>query len=147
MILNDTETPQPRKTIMSDKLEILQLLILSGVNVNMKDGNGMTALMIASINGFTKAVKILLQAGADPNIEHHIPINEKVFSTSTLPKTHTIRFTALTYASFQKNSEVVKLLLKANANPNQENAIALMIAAEQGYLDIVQQLLKYGADI
>ena len=144
-ILDDTETPQPSEKMMSDKLEILQLLIVRGINVNIKDENGMTALMTASLFGFTEAVKLLLQAGADPNIEKHMPVKE-LFITSCLPKTHTIRFTALMYASLQMNSEVTELLLKANANPNQENALALMIAALQGYPDIVQQLLKYGAD-
>ena len=145
MLLDDTETLQSSEKMMSDKFEVLQLVITRGIDVNIKDGNGMTALMLASIVGFTEAVKLLLQAGADPNIEHHIPVNE-VFITSSLPKTHRIRFTALIFACLQMNSEIVKLLLKANANPNQENALALMIAAEQGYLDIIQQLLKYGAD-
>ena len=145
MMLNDTKTPQSNEKMMSDKLEILQLLIVSGINVNIKDRNGITALMTASFFGFTEAVKLLLQAGADPNIEKHVPVKE-LFITSCLPKTHTIRFTALMYASLQMNSEVTELLLKANANPNQENAFALMIAAEQGYPDIVQQLLEYGAD-
>ena len=145
MILDDTETPKSSKKTMSDKLEILQLLIVRGINVNIMDETGRTALMMASINGFTEVVKLLLQAGADPNIEQHIPVKE-LFITSNLPKTHTIRFTALMYASLQMNSEVTDLLLQANANPNQENALALMIAAEQGYPDIVQQLLEYGAD-
>ena len=146
MMLNDTETPQSYKTIMSDKLEILQLLIVSGISVNIKNGYGMTALMMASSVGFTEAVKLLLHAGADPNIEQHIPVNE-VFTTSSLPETSTIGVTALIGASSkQMNSEIVKLLLKANANPNQENALGLRIAAGQCYPDIVQQLLKYGAD-
>ena len=40
MILDDTEIPQPSKKMMSDKLEILQLLIVRGINVNIGDGNG-----------------------------------------------------------------------------------------------------------
>ena len=147
MMLYDPETPQlqPSEKIMSDKLEILQLLLVRGINVNIKNGNGVTALMTASVFGFTEAVKLLLQAGADPNIEQDRPVNE-VFITSSLPKIHTIRFNALIYAVIRMNSEVVNLLLKAKANPNQENALALMFAAQYGYPDIVQQLLKYGAD-
>ena len=145
MILDDTETPKSSKKTMSDKLEILQLLIVRGINVNIMDETGRTALMMASIDGFTEVVKLLLQAGADPNIEQHIPVKE-LFITSNLPETHTIGLTALMCASLQMNSEVTDLLLQANANPNQENALALMIAAEQGYPDIVQQLLEYGAD-
>ena len=146
MMLNGTEIPQPSEKIMSHKLEILQLLIVRGINVNIKDRNGMTALMKASFFEFTEAVKLLLQAGADPNIEQHITVNG-TYIISNLPETHTIGVTALIYAcSKRMNLEVVNLLLKANANPNQENAFALMIAAEQRYPDIVQQLLEYGAD-
>ena len=145
MMLNDRETLKSNEKMMSDKLEILQLLIISGINVNIKNGNGMTALMIASIVGFTEAVKLLLQAGADPNIEQHEPVN-KGFTTSSLPEIRTIGFTALIYGCVEINSDIVNLLLKANANPNQENALGLRIAAGQCYPDIVQQLLKYGAD-
>ena len=145
MMLNDRETLKSNAKMKYDKLEILQLLIVSGISVNIKDGNGMTALMKASFFEFTEAVKLLLQAGADPNIEHHIPVNE-VFITSSLPKTHTIGFTALIYACINVNSEVVNLLLQSKANPNQENALALMFSALQGCPDIVQLLLEYGAD-
>ena len=128
-------------------LKTLKLLIAQpNIKINETILGGVTILMLASGFGSAQIVELLLQAGADPNIEQHIPVS-KVFVTSCLPKTHTIGYTALMYASTkQKNSEVVKLLLKANANPNQENALALMIAADQGYLDIVQDLLEYGAD-
>ena len=110
-MLDDIETPRPSEKMMSDKLEILQLLIVREINVNIKDENGMTALMMASISGFTEAVKLLLQAGADPNKEQHIPVNEG-FTTSSLPKTRTIGLTALMYASLQMNSEVTELLMQ-----------------------------------
>ena len=59
--------------------------------------------MTASFFGFTEAVKLLLQAGADPNIENHIPVKE-LFITSSFPKTGIIGITALMYASSLTNS-------------------------------------------
>jgi len=142
VMLDDTKTQQLKEKMMCDKLEILQLLIIRGIDVNIKAENGLTALMIASSIDCAEAVNLLLQGGADPNI---VDINKDTL-ISNLPETHTIGLTALLFSCVKMNLEVTELLLKANANPNQENALALMIAAYHGNPDIVQQLLKYGAD-
>ena len=47
-----------------------QLLINTGVDVNVQDENGMTALMIASQGGQTELVEQLIKAGADVNIQN-----------------------------------------------------------------------------
>ena len=47
-------------------------LIKHGADVNVKDSRlGETALMFASQKGYFKAVKLLLSAGADPNIKNN----------------------------------------------------------------------------
>jgi ankyrin repeat protein len=54
---------------MEKKSEIATYLINRGANVNAKDGFGMTSLMWASYNGDVELVKLLLEKGADKNIE------------------------------------------------------------------------------
>ena len=53
-----------------DAKRVLELLLSGTINVNMVDASGNTALMIASDYGHTHLVKILLNNGADPNIEN-----------------------------------------------------------------------------
>ena len=53
-----------------DAKRVLELLLSGTINVNMVDSYGNTALMLASDYGHTHLVKILLNNGADPNIEN-----------------------------------------------------------------------------
>ena len=43
----------------------MKSLIENGANVNAKDKNGQTALMLASQNGYTEIVEYLAEHGAD----------------------------------------------------------------------------------
>ena len=119
-------------TKTSEKLEIIQLLIERGVNINIQNTAGITPLVFACIDrssNRTQVVELLLQNEADPNI----------------PTEHSPLMLALVAG----NSDVAKLLLKAKANPNQkriDGLTALMFVAQLGHPDIVQELLEYGAD-
>lgn len=57
-------------SIRGDAKRVLELLLSGTINVNMVDSYGNTALMLASDYGHTHLVKILLNNGADPNIEN-----------------------------------------------------------------------------
>ena len=48
--------------------ECLNELILFGANVNKQDKDKRTPLMLATMNNQTNCLKILLEAGADPDI-------------------------------------------------------------------------------
>jgi ankyrin repeat protein len=48
--------------------EIAQLLIERGADLNLRNGNGGTALMFATLFGRNNLVKILVEAGADQTI-------------------------------------------------------------------------------
>jgi ankyrin repeat protein len=50
------------------KIEILQILIEFGANINQKDSDGQTALHYAASNGYFEAVQYLLSSGIDSNI-------------------------------------------------------------------------------
>lgn len=79
-----------------------------------------------------KHVKGLLRNGIDPNIK------DKRDNT------------ALIYASFNGNAEIVKTLLKYGANPNildNANTSPLHLAIRQGNFEIAKLLIEGGADI
>ena len=52
-----------------DDMEIVDLLIKNGANVNIQDKLGRTALMQASRNDNEKIVKLLIQYGANLNLQ------------------------------------------------------------------------------
>ncbi len=54
----------------SEKLDILQLIIAAGANLNVKDYYGHTALFLAADDNQLKAAEMLFSAGADGNAMH-----------------------------------------------------------------------------
>ena len=117
-------------------LETAAILIDAGVAVNAQgvEGNGDTALIRAVKGKNLDAVRMLLDANADPNLQ-----NRK-------------GNTALIVAADQFDAptvELVGLLLDAGADPNlqnEEGTTALMRAAHHGYIDVVRMLLDAGAN-
>lgn len=90
-------------------------------------------LILASTYGESDKVQLLLNNGADPNIQ-----DER-------------KNTALMYASSNGYEDIVELLLEAGADPNiymegSHKHTALMEASAIGYIAIVRLLLYYGAD-
>jgi uncharacterized protein len=59
-------------TSRKDKLEIVQLLIDSGADLGMRGLNDWTPLHYAASTGDTAAVRLLLAAGADPQLRTRI---------------------------------------------------------------------------
>jgi len=49
-------------------LEVIEILVAAGADVNARDSNGQTALMIAARSRSMDVIKALLAAGADPSI-------------------------------------------------------------------------------
>lgn len=100
-------------------------------NINQRLDYGMTALMQACRYGKVKAVKALLQAGADIHLTNHDGNN------------------ALWLACFSGNTEIIDALLKSGIdidNQNLTGATALMYSASAGKAAVVKQLLEAGAD-
>lgn len=118
-------------------LATLQTLITSGADVNVKGDVisdwGKTALMEASLRGYTDIAKALLKGGADVNAEDDYGD------------------TALMFAAGKGHYEIIKLLLNAGAKVNILNkgskSTALMMAAKNGYTEIVNALIDAGTDI
>ena len=114
-------------------LETVSWILNCVTDVNVKGEYGYTALIVASLYGHTKIVKILLKKGrADVN------------ATDNDGKT------ALIWASIHARTEIVKILLNAGADVNatQNNGdTALIWASQRGYKEIVALLLNAGADV
>ncbi len=114
------------------KLEIMRLLIDNSIDIEARLSDGTTALHNAALVGDNEAVKILLDAGADPNVVDDC--NRK----------------ALWAAVRENNVESVKLLLKRTTNINDQvynGHNCLSTAARWGHEECVKLLLEAGAEI
>lgn len=106
--------------------------IKSGVDINGMEEEGRTALMLASFNGHSEIVLVLVDAGA------------------VIDRRDGMGRTALLYAATGPFPETVRILLDKGAEPNvvdsDEHFSPLMHAAAEGNLDVVKILLEAGAN-
>lgn len=110
--------------------EIVKALLAKAADVNAKDNNGWTALLIASRNGYTKIVQALLAKGADVNLKANYDL------------------TALMSAAMGGHTEAVKILLESGADAKiktYDGGTALKLAEAGLYGDIVKLLRQAGA--
>ncbi len=122
---------------LNGEMGIVEILLENGADVDFMDDIGWTALnwaisyTLASIVRRTEAVKILLRAGADVNIDMK---ESRVLNSAVC----------------MGDAEIVKILLEAGADINFVDGCfktALMRAARGGDKEIVEILLDNGADV
>ena len=108
-------------------------LLDMGVKPNIKIRfNSYTALILASIGGYTDIVRLLLARDIDPNIQNRDG------------------YTALMYSSMYGYIDIVRLLLDRGANPyirNNSGEIALDFAEMRGYNEIIDVFKRHAAKI
>jgi ankyrin repeat protein len=110
----------------------VERLIKSGVDLNIRDNWGRTALIWASSRNNIEVVKLLIEAGAHLNIRDNDG-----------------GWTALILASLYNRIELVKLLIEAGANLNIRNNwdnTALILASYGNHIEVVKLLLENFAD-
>lgn len=120
----DGKTPFMMLQNISSAEEILTLFLDRGVNVNHRDHDGMTALMLYTDKDMAKE---LLRAGADI----HMADNEGN--------------TALHYALLDGSEEAARYLIKKGADYNRANnqgETPAQIAAEKGYEAVLELMVN-----
>ncbi len=118
--------------VVKGDIKAVRSLISMGANVNYKDADGMSPLMIASAYEHNDVVKFLLEEGA------HIEDRDKEGDS------------ALMYAALGGSAAVVSNLIKAGADfkaVDGQGKTCLMLAAVPGHFDIVRVLIEAGVDV
>lgn len=126
------------RAVSEDDAEEVRRLVKSGISFDAHPRHGNTHLRTACQCDALRALQTLLELGADPNesITYKSPIDKRIEE----------RFTPLMYVTSPSAAE---LLLEHGANVNATSATglsALMRHAHFGSADIVEVLLKHGAD-
>jgi uncharacterized protein len=124
----------------------VRLLLTRGVDVNHAESfQKTTALMWAAAEGHVDVVSLLLEAGANPNLQGHV---------TALTDRHnadhpTGGFTALMFAARNGDEPTARRLLAKGADINLKNgdgATAVMVAMYNDRFDLAGTLIDLGAD-
>ena len=124
-----------------------RLLLTRGAAVNAADAfQQATALMWAAAEGHREVVDLLLEAGADLNLQAHVnPLTER--HNADFP---TGGFTALMFAARNGDEAIVRRLAAAGADltvKNGDGASAAMIAIYNDRFDLAATLVELGSDV
>jgi uncharacterized protein len=112
-------------TQRGDKEAVLKLL-QEGADINVRDVQGRTPVMIATYQHNTDMVRTLLHAGADVNIRDNNKENP------------------LLHAGAQGWLDILRLAIEAHADTrltNRFGGISIIPASERGHVEIVRELL------
>ncbi|XP_043928958.1 caseinolytic peptidase B protein homolog [Protopterus annectens] len=135
----DAEVQALLNATRSNNIQEVSRLLGKGIDVNSRHTLGWTALMVAAMNRNYSIVKLLLEAGADPNVGdefssvyecakakgiHSLEVlvtREDEFSNRLNNRASFRGCTALHYAVLIDDYRVVRQLLEAGASPLQRN--------------------------
>jgi len=148
---------------------IVDAMLKSGIDVNIRNTDGMTPLMIAAEKGHTDVVESLLNKGADVNARsknRYIPGETALMNAAEKGHTATVQVllangadanardkegrSPLMEAVKGRENTVIKALLAHGADVNAKDssgATALIYAAQKGLEDTIKILIQNGADV
>lgn len=121
------------EAVLAGDLARLRSAIGAGADLEFRDGDGRTALLVATRKNDVDVARLLIEAGADVNAKD------------------SIEDTPFLYAGAEGRDEILKLILatgKANLkDTNRYGGTALIPAADHGYPETVRILLGTAIDI
>ena len=149
--------------------QVIQLILNACPNlqqlINLARTDGMTSLMLASNNGHTETVILLLQSGARVNLQENNGWSSLMLASQN-GHTETVSLllqngahinmqandgqSSLMLASQNGHTETVSLLLQNGAHENMQDDDGwspLMLASQNGHTEIVSLLLQNGANV
>ncbi|RXM98814.1 Kinase D-interacting substrate of 220 kDa [Acipenser ruthenus] len=134
--------------------------------VDERNENGQTPLMLAAEQGNLEIVQELLKKGANINLEdadnwtalisaskegHIDVVKELLRNDANLEHRDSGGWTALMWAAYKGRTEVTSMLLEKGSNPNitgqQYSVYPIIWAAGRGHAEIVHLLLEHGAKV
>jgi ankyrin repeat protein len=150
--------------IRANDLTRLNAVLAQGADVNTKDPQGITPLMLAAWVGSTDAMKTLLDRGADPNLTNSTGSTALMLCVTELPKVQMLiarganvniasargRTALLLAAMSDRSADIVRALLSAGADPKVADQMAttpLHAAAMGGDTETLRVLLGFATDV
>lgn len=153
----------------------LSLLIESGANINLANGNKESPLMIAAIEESGAFLDVLLSKGADPNFLIKVVgdrnddgivsaleaaaaadcdsnVRKLIASGASISheRSDTIFKDVLQVSSYYGQVKTIEALLRLGADPNNcggKWGTSLQAAASQGYCEVIKVLIREGAKV
>ncbi|XP_045203576.2 kinase D-interacting substrate of 220 kDa B-like isoform X2 [Mercenaria mercenaria] len=148
-----------------DLSAVVNLLENGTINLEERDENGQTFLMVACQQGEISLARELLDAGIDPNATDNDNWTSLLYAAkdgylevciellerdADIEHRDLCNWTALMWAAYKGRNEVVQELLDRDADPNikaEQNMSCLGWAAGRGHLGVVKALLEKGARV
>lgn len=146
-----------------NNIEAVKLLLEYGADIDAQSANKGTALVLAIVENNYEIVKLLLEEGANPNLidafgwtaldytdaKRNNKIINLLIEKKAIRGNEPESIPELVQAFLDYDLEKAEELLMQGHNINQEfdNTNALIQSSELGYVDLVEILLDYGADI
>ncbi|MGW7639398.1 ankyrin repeat domain-containing protein [Streptomyces decoyicus] len=154
--------------IHADRVRRVGALLKLGASPSAPNAEGETPLYLAAVSGQTDMVRLLLEAGATPDVEsrgegtaglplcaaacwdHSGAVHELLAHGADPDRREDdgTSYTALMWAATGGHQRTAELLLEAHADPDAGcgERTPLMAAAERGSIAVVRALLRHGAD-
>lgn len=134
MAINAELIKAVKQGILRAPVDYVKRLLDKGADVNVRDEDGNTALIIAISFGNSDVAEMLLKKGADVNAKNKSGETALMAATST----------------YFYNPSLVIMILDGGADINaraEDGVTALMLAVRNNHVDAVKSLLTKGADI